>query len=435
MGSSLTGRVRGGMGSFAEWKRDRDADIARAGAQIQARADQLVRKAIRAGQEISAKTPSELREFVKTAATLSLPRAGTTAPANHVARRPPNSSRSPPPRPSTPGARPSGVQQVLAYADRIKTETTRKGFEILERAAANDPRVAKVIGDMFEKAGQAAGAAKSALQTAEDLKDGAIFVTRLVNPLDPVLSAPGQSAADQVVRGARQAVDDARSVIADPQRAVRSIIDKGRQMHRDLDPAATPQGHTAGDELRRRFDIGRNQGDLGMDAAALIVGGPSVRGVSGAARASNIGNVAKYSAQGFTPAKAEHLAQRYDGKGHHAYIKERDRLPKLLGGGPYPPWVLDNPLNLHRPHNMTRGDFYVTHALSDRHFGGAGFPRSAGGGGRGSGWSAKRLGIETAPLPLRAIYGMPDAMKLLVGSGAIAAGAYANEALDSKDSR
>ena len=35
MGLSLTERVRAGLGTFDEWKRDRDADIARAGANIQ----------------------------------------------------------------------------------------------------------------------------------------------------------------------------------------------------------------------------------------------------------------------------------------------------------------------------------------------------------------------------------------------------------------
>jgi hypothetical protein len=63
MGLSLTERVRAGAGTFAEWKRDRDADMARAGADIQARGDQLLRRAIRTGEKIGAKTPSELRDW------------------------------------------------------------------------------------------------------------------------------------------------------------------------------------------------------------------------------------------------------------------------------------------------------------------------------------------------------------------------------------
>ncbi|MBU1378594.1 MAG: hypothetical protein KKE02_02340 [Alphaproteobacteria bacterium] len=129
--------------------------------------------------------------------------------------------------------------------------------------------------------------------------------------------------------------------------------------------------------------------------------------------------------QGFSKAKATHLAGAYTGRGHHAIIPERARLPTWAGGGRVPRAILDSPFNVLKPEGITRGEFYPLHSKVDSHFYGTGFPRRMGLGG----WSSKVLGIEKYGLPGRLWYGTPGPTKVVVGGAAIEAGGALNEML------
>jgi hypothetical protein len=48
---------------------------------------------------------------------------------------------------------------------------------------------------------------------------------------------------------------------------------------------------------------------LAFDVGSLFVGGPAAKAVKGLERVSNVGNVERYAAQGFSPKAAAHLAE------------------------------------------------------------------------------------------------------------------------------
>jgi hypothetical protein len=183
--------------------------------------------------------------------------------------------------------------------------------------------------------------------------------------------------------------------------------------------------------LRRNFDIGRNQGELAVEIAPYVVGAGELKVATGLGAATKASRVARYIDQGFSEAKAAHLADPYIGRGHHAILPQRARLPLLLGGGPYPRFILESPFNVLKPTGISRGDFYTLHSQVDPSFYGTGFPRRLGRGG----WSAKRLGIEKYRAPQRIYYGTPGATKAVVGGTAIAGGGYVNEFLQGEQDR
>lgn len=279
--------------------------------------------------------------------------------------------------------------------------------------------LAKAVGgDVARLAGNAAGLVTGAANAVEGLADGAIFVSRLADPLDWLKSPPGQTAAGQVFNVGKGAVDYTRKAIADPAILARNVRSKAHQMHLDLDPTATPASHTFSGELKRNFTIGQNQGELAFDVGSLAVGGPLAKGAGklGAISRATVGPE-KYVAQGFSPTGAAYLAEMYPGMGHHN-VPRRARLPKILGGGPLPPWFSDGPFNVLKPEGMTRGDFYRLHFEVDDHFYGAKLPARVG----GERWSGKKLGFEKHDALGRLWHGTPAPMKARVGGSAASAG-------------
>ena len=230
------------------------------------------------------------------------------------------------------------------------------------------------------------------------------------------MSPRGESAEEQLDRAATKAaratVDYVKRGVADPKIILDDIKDVGRQWNRDLNPGATPVAPTFAGELRRNFDVGQNQGEVLFDIGSLVVGGPAAKAVRGLSRAANVGNEAKYLAQGFSPRAAAHLAEPYPASnmGHH-FISRDTTLP---GGGSVPRSYSDGPFNKLAPPGISRGDFYELHYQVD--------PRFHGTGVRGESWSGKNLGL-TKHRPLgRLWHGSPAPLKARVGGLGAAAG-------------
>jgi hypothetical protein len=238
---------------------------------------------------------------------------------------------------------------------------------------AQNPGARSVAIDAARTAGSIAGVVRGGVHAVEGLVDGATFVGRLLDPLDPLKSAPGRSAVEQLGRGVvntgRIGVDYVRKGVADPQSVVTDVTKAAGQWRRALDPSATPVASTLEGELRRNFDIGQNQGELAFDVGSLFVGGPGAKLVKGVSRAANVGNDAKYLAQGFSPRAAAHLAKPYPetNMGSH-FLARRTRLPKVLGGGPLPQSYMDGPFNKLIPPGISRGDLYELHYEVDPRF-------------------------------------------------------------------
>lgn len=308
-----------------------------------------------------------------------------------------------------------GEARASKAVSRVVRVTKHEVGERLDRLA-RDPEVKRVAGDVARVAGNAAGVVRGGVHAVEGLADGAVFAGRLLNPLDRVMSPRGQSAEEQLDRAARKAaratVDYVKKGFVDPKSVLKDIKDVGQQWNRDLNPGATPVAPTFAGELRRNFDIGQNQGEVLFDVGSLVVGGPAAKAVKGLSRAANVGNEAKYLAQGFSPRAAAHLAGPYPASnmGHH-FISRDTTLP---GGGSVPRSYSDGPFNKLAPPGISRGDFYELHYQVD--------PRFHGTGVKGESWSGKNLGLAKHGRLGRLWHGSPAQLKARVGGLSAAAG-------------
>jgi hypothetical protein len=327
---------------------------------------------------------------------------------------------------SSPGAvMRQGAKFLQEKADRVTTavasgaEQTKRHAEKALRRAGQDPVFRSAAVAAARDVGRAAGVVKGGVHAVEGLVDEANFISRLTDPLDAVRSPPGQSATAQLGRGVvnsgRRAVNYIQKGVADPSSVVRDIREKGQEWRRDLDPSATPVAPRLGAELRRNFDIGQNQGELGFNVGSLVLGGPAAKAVKGIAEVSNIGNVERYVAQGFGPKAAARLAEPYPAKGMGSHFIPRDtKLPRFLGGGPLPQSYMDGPFNKLVPPGSSIGDMYERHFAVDPRF----YGTKAG----GERWSGRDLGLQRYG-PLRQLwYGSPAPLKARVGGLGAAAG-------------
>ena len=329
-----------------------------------------------------------------------------------------------------------GAQLLQDAEDRAGRIASRKAEEVKAearealRGVTKNPVARLVAIDTARTAGNVAGVVRGGVHAVEGVADGVTFLGRLVDPLDRLKSAPGQSAAEQLGRGVvnagRMGVDYVRKSVADPQSVVMDVTNAAGQWRRELDPSATPVAPTLEGELRRNFDIGQNQGELAFDVGLLVVGGPAAKAVKGLPRVANIGNDAKYLAQGFGPKAAAYLAEPYpaSGMGSH-YVPRRATLPEMLGGGPLPKSYMDGPFNRLAPPEISRGDMYELHYKVDPKFSVARLPGDVGGGI----WHGGKLGLERYGLPGRRWHGAPAPLKARVGG----LGASAGEAMYSPE--
>ena len=137
--------------------------------------------------------------------------------------------------------------------------------------------------------------------------------------------------------------------------------------------------------------------------------------VKGLPRLSNVGNVARYEAQGFSPRAAAHLAAPYPASnmGSH-FIPRRTELPDFLGGGPLPKSYSDGVFNVLKPEGISRGDFYELHYKVDPKFHGTGV--------KGESWSGKELRLRRYGPAGRIWHGSPPPLKARVGGLGAGAG-------------
>lgn len=310
-----------------------------------------------------------------------------------------------------------GAQLLQDAEDRAAKTISHTAQEAKAQAggallrAAQNPVVRSAAIKAARGAGNAAGVVRGGVHAVKGLVDGATFVGRLVDPLDSLKSAPGESAVEQLGRGAvtagRMGADYVRKGVADPQSVVTDVTEAAKQWRRELDPSATPAAPTFEGELRRNFDIGQNQGELAFDVGSLFVGGPAAKAVKGLERVSNVGNVGRYVAQGFSPKAAAHLAEPYpsSGMGHH-FIPRSEELPKSYSDGVF---------NVLKPARISRGDFYELHFRVDPRFRGTKVIP-------GENWSGRLLGLKKYGLAGQIWHGSPPALKARVGGLSASAG-------------
>ncbi|WP_296598673.1 hypothetical protein [Phenylobacterium sp.] len=380
--------ARGGvLETMADFYDRRTREVAKLGREAEAAAHKAYGDALRSGTDLVLRTQEEVNRFG--AKLLSDPKP--------IVRR--SAQPGPPPRPAGSG-----------QAPRAKVDLNR------------NPVVRAVAGDVAQGIGNAVGVARGGVHAVEGLAEGAVFLQRLTNPLDTLMSLPGQSAAQQLVGAASRGVDYVRRGVADPQIVVRDVRDKAHQMRVDLDPTATPAAPTVSEEVRRRLDIGMNQGELAFDVGSFAVGGPLAKSVKGLGAVSKASTAEKYLAQGFTPARAAHLAEPYPehGMGHH-FAARRMGLPRSFS---------ESVFNRLKPEGITRGDMYELHYAVDPKFHGAGFPARVGGGR----WSGADLGLQEYGLAGRLWHGSPAPLKARVGGLAGGVGAAAHGMADEEDS-
>lgn len=367
--------------SIGEFMDRRRREVARFGQRAQATAHEAYGRAIRAGQDLTLSSPGDV---VRHGAKLLHEEAKRGAAAA------------------------SGVVQA----------TRRQAGGTLRRAG-QDPVVRRTAVGVARGAGNVTGVVRGGVHAAEGLADSAVFAVRLLDPLDPLMSAEGEAAWDQLGRSAlntaRKTVNYVTQGVADPQGVVRDLRETGQKWRRDLDPSATPVASTFESELRRNFAIGQNQGEFAFEAGSLAVGGPLAKSLKGISRGANVGNTEKYLAQGFGPLAAAHLAKPYPARnmGHH-FISRDYRLPELLGGGPLPRGYSDGPFNKLSPPDISRGDFYELHYAVDPRYGGGRLLKE--------GWSGKKLGLRKYGPAGRLWHGSPGPLKARVGGLTAAAG-------------
>ncbi len=281
-------------------------------------------------------------------------------------------------------------------------------------------------GDLARGVGNAAGVVQGVWHAAEGLGQGAVFLGRLASPLiDERISAPGQTAADQLVNAGKGVIDYAKKGVENPRAVWDDVQARWRQLNVDLDPRATPVADTFSGELRRNYNIGRNQGEAVVEVGSLAVGGPLAKTAGKIGVASKMATPEKYLAQGFSPKAAAYLAEPYEGMGHHFVPR---RVDNRLGLSPV---FSESEFNVLMPSGISRGDFYEQHFKTDPKFNSANLPREVGGGT----WRGKVLGLEKYSRPGRLWHGSPGPLKARIGGLGIGAGGLMYGDTDAEEQR
>lgn len=275
------------------------------------------------------------------------------------------------------------------------------------RSWLDDSKSAKVVaGTLAQAAGVIPGVARGGVHTLEGAVDGGMFMGRLALGSD--------TAWQDVERAGGAVVDYTRRAIRDPAVIGRDLRSAASAIWAGQVPTATPVADTIGDEMKRRFNLGLNNGELLFDGASLVVGGEALRGAAELGKAAKAADAVETAYLAARPTLKAYMDQPYNGPmGHH--IKRRSSsLPPSLGGGPYPRAIMESPFNKIRETNITNRDFYRNHVGVDRHYWGGSAPREAGGG-----WSGKRLGWTDYGRIDRLRYGTAPPTKAIVGSGLV----------------
>jgi hypothetical protein len=282
-----------------------------------------------------------------------------------------------------------------------------------------DPR--PLVGDLAGVVGLPAGAVRGAFHTAEGAVQSAQILQHMLDPLYRPLH-PTSPAVEPLYQAAIGTLRAGKDIALHPAQTY-------HRANLALNPAASPVAPTLAGEMRRRFDIGMNQGEVGFDVATAMAAPDAM-----AVRALPLEEqAARWMARGLNERQARYWTEPYDGMGHHWWARGA-RLPKDIFGVPLPKFLAerrmppprvfaDSPFNVLKPPGISRGDFYEKHVAVDSHYNGGKFPDHIGGK-----WSAKELGLKTHGVVGRVVHGAPPPLKRTVGGalagagGAVAAG-------------
>ena len=296
-----------------------------------------------------------------------------------------------------------GLRQNASRSGRVAPGSASSAVRL------NDPRIP--TGDLAHAAGLAVGAVRGAAHLADGLSEAGTVVEQILDPFYAPLhrNSPAVLPLYKTVVGALHA---GRSIALNPGKAV-------HQVNLALNPGASPIASTVEGEVRRRFGIGQNQGELGFD----IVAGMAAPEALAARALPAEQQVARWIGKGMTEPQARYMAEPYKGMGHHYYPRGAKlpkailgvALPEFLAERPMPlPRVLsDSPFNVLKPRGISRGDMYETHFQADRKFMVARLPAHL-----GKSWNGKALGIQKHGLLGRVVHGAPPALKRTVGGAA-----------------
>ena len=327
---------------------------------------------------------------------------------------------------SLPGSTGSNIQTTGARTDSPTPAGPqgRQGVGYSQPPDLLDSASKALAGDLAGSAGIEVGKARGAVHSVEGIVDGLSFLSRLLDPYDAEDSPRGEAAWDKVIGAGKGALQYAENGVSRPESVAQDVGDWAVRSYMGLNPYATPVAASVPEGLGRRFNIGQNQGEALFDLASLFVGGAAAKSLESVSASAELGNTAKYLAQGFSPEDAEYLAGPYIGMGHHNVPRSYTvpetlaglPIPRAIAGRPLPRAISDSPFNVLRVPGMSRGDFYQLHFQVDPHFHGTELPS-------GARWSGKDLGFEKFG-PLGQIwFGPPLALKAAVATTAGGAGA------------
>jgi hypothetical protein len=275
----------------------------------------------------------------------------------------------------------------------------------------DSPTAKAIAGTLAYNAGLIPGVVRGGYHTLKSALDGATFLSRLADPMDPLLSAPGESAQEQVASAALRGGAYAWRGVQDPRIVRDDIASAFHDFRLKEDLTATPVAPTLRGEVKRAFDIGMNNGELAFDAGSTVAGGELLRGAAGLGAMTRAAETAEAKILAARPGLAAYLDEPYEGMGHHIKAR-RTRLPSILGGGPVPKELMESAFNKIRAEGMTRRDFFRNHVGVDDFYHGGKVPARFGGGG----WSAKNLGWDKYRGYERFQHGTAPATKAVMGS-------------------
>jgi len=272
--------------------------------------------------------------------------------------------------------------------------------------------------------GETAGVARGGVHAAQGLGRLAVLEARLLSPaLDRALS-PKIRVEDQLWGAASQATQNAaryaQEVASDPKRLGSDLVRAAHRARVALDPGATATGVTSADELRRRFQLGANRGEVYFDVATTVAGGPGARQLGRSLDRALVKPVTAehYINQGFSKPLADHLAKPYRGMGSHFTPRSTTT--------PQPKNFMNSEFNVLAPEGITQGGMYGLHYIVDPRFNVARLPPRLRAGTDPKVWNGGGLGLKKLGPLSRYAVGMPGPLKARVGGSLLAGGAAAH---------
>ena len=379
----------GVLSDVEDWVARRRADVDRFGRDAEAAAHEALRVAARTGQAISAAKPSDV-----------------VALGARLLDQPQSMMRPPSPKAAGPAAKPP------------------RGADWRDKTARS------IGGAAAQTAGNVAGVFRGARNTAKDLGDSAVFVARLANPYEAATAPLGETAWDELFGAASDLRTHAADRAAHPEALRADVVGTLRKVRTDVDPTATRSAESLPDELKRRFEVGKNQGELAFDVGSTLYGAGELKALSKLnflseeARTANALKRATRLANG-DPRLAQNFMEPYEGMGHHV-IGRKQSMPAYLGGGLYPKAIVESPLFVIDGQGMRKGEFLERHVGVDDDYYGGKIPARYGGGT----WSGEKLGWTKYGPSKKAWFGTTKPMKMVVGAGVLGAGALGYDVLE-----